>query len=80
MGLSLRWGIVAICGVLLRCIDANKIIESIRIALRLKYFYNHMEKDEEEQKPNYIHVYPFRFVQPYPHTYRTFAKARWLGR
>jgi hypothetical protein len=36
--------------------------------------------EDEEQKPNYLHIYPFRFVQPYPHVYRTFTKGRWIDK
>ena len=31
-------------------------------------------------RPVYRRLYPFRFVQPYPHVYRTYAKGRWIGK
>lgn len=35
---------------------------------------------DPHKKPTYIFRHPFRFVKPYSHEYKTFAKKRWLGR
>jgi len=38
------------------------------------------EKPDKDIIPIFIRQYPFRFVLPYNHTYRTFCKGRWIGK
>jgi hypothetical protein len=38
------------------------------------------EQPDQIDKPIFIHQFPFRFVQPYDHIYRTFTKGRWIGK
>ena len=37
-------------------------------------------EDNEAQEPTYLFQFPFRFVKPYPYTYRTFTKGRWINK
>jgi hypothetical protein len=44
-------------------------------------FISKMELNHKEApQPVYCHQFPFRFVQPYAYTYRTFTKGRWVGK
>lgn len=35
---------------------------------------------DEGKPPTYLKIHPFRFVQPYEHVFKTYAKKRWLGK
>ena len=39
-----------------------------------------MEEGEQEVCPVYLKQFPFRFVQPYAYTFKTFTKGRWVGK